>query len=215
MQSSFLLLSLACHAFAATITSLPTAAPSPASTASASSAASTSSGAASGSYSTRSVFLPISLTEQLAASVVTAAPSSTVYAVSCAASVSNCPVNSAISITEGSDLFAVAAPASLLGRGAGTISLSCELAGGATATAATCTAASVNSGLSLATVSTLSASQIYYVPLTITAGQNELASVTSGAAGSSSTGAAGRVMGGGYAAAAVPVVIGGVAAAFL
>jgi len=97
MRTLFTLAALAYHALAqstndatATTSALASAVPG------------SSSNASSGTATTKTIFLPISNLGNIAASIVTAAPDSTVYGLACLyGSSSTCPDSASVTITEG------------------------------------------------------------------------------------------------------------------
>jgi len=161
----------------------------------------------SSSFPTVSLFLPMANQTGVVASVVTAAPSATVYAIGCAtpsgACVTGCDFDTSVTITEGESTLAytwtdgdaqLATPGSSLTQDVMTVN--CNLLGGTSATQAVCTGQSMNS----TQTTTLAGSQLGYVAVTITAGATNMASGTAGGSGSSGSGSGSSPSGSGVGA---------------
>jgi len=137
-------------------------------------------------YPTISLFVPLGAQGPLAASVITAAPSATVLAIGCMEDpaivcATGCDLDNSITMTCGESTLAYTwtgndaqfnTNVSSLVRGVTTVS--CALYGGTSATSADCTGVSAlpsdNFSANSTTTTILNASQISYMPITITAG---------------------------------------------
>ncbi|KAK5171452.1 uncharacterized protein LTR77_004597 [Saxophila tyrrhenica] len=150
-------------------------------------------------YPIKTIFLPLDVPPNLGASIVTAAPNATEYALSCLSTPSQnsddtCAFATPVTITEGPGTLVYtifyhddegattnAAPATI----------NCALSGSPSVTAATCIGRSAIAGLGeFASTSTLAYSQILYATLAVTAGREKLEGVREGegrAGGSSSS----------------------------
>ncbi|KAK3106705.1 hypothetical protein LTR53_018231, partial [Teratosphaeriaceae sp. CCFEE 6253] len=136
---------------------------------------------------TVSLYLPFG-GNNLAASIITAAPTATVYAIGCeiasGACAPGCSLDSSVTMTEGESTLhytwtaghraVVAASGTLLVPDLTTVD--CSLYGGTRATSAVCTGYSTVDGMGNMTAApvttTLAGSQVNYVAVTITAGPN-------------------------------------------
>ncbi|RMZ00371.1 hypothetical protein D0864_03757 [Hortaea werneckii] len=153
---------------------------------------------------THTIWLPMASSGTVDASVITAAPNWTVYALGCGtasspAFPSACGLETAHNITEGPSTLAYSFSnnAAKLPGATGTplsptdlVTMNCRMDGGARASQAMCTGHSVIPGLGNGTdTTTLASSQLNYVPVTITAGVENLMRV---AASSGTMGAGGE-----------------------
>ncbi|KAI7286078.1 hypothetical protein KC345_g1350 [Hortaea werneckii] len=139
---------------------------------------------------THTIWLPMASSGSVDASVITAAPNWTVYALGCGTASSPvypsaCGLETAYNITEGPSTLAYSFSnnaAKLPGATAGTplsptdlVTMNCRMDGGTRASQAMCTGHSVIPGLGNGTeTTTLASSQLNYVPVTITAGVENL-----------------------------------------
>ncbi|KAI7608768.1 hypothetical protein KC346_g9483 [Hortaea werneckii] len=142
---------------------------------------------------THTIWLPMASSGSVDASVITASPNWTVYALGCDAASSPafpsaCGLETAYNITEGPSTLAYSFSnnAAKLPGATGTplsptdlVTMNCRMDGGARASQAMCTGHSVIPGLGNGTdTTTLASSQLNYVPVTITAGVENLMRVT-------------------------------------
>ncbi|KAI6954672.1 hypothetical protein KC321_g16215, partial [Hortaea werneckii] len=138
---------------------------------------------------THTIWLPMASSGSVDASVITAAPNWTVYALGCGAASSPafpsaCGLETAYNITEGPSTLAYSFSnnAAKLPGATGTplsptdlVTMNCRMDGGTRASQAMCTGHSVIPGLGNGTdTTTLASSQLNYVPVTITAGVENL-----------------------------------------
>ncbi|EMC92125.1 hypothetical protein BAUCODRAFT_159884 [Baudoinia panamericana UAMH 10762] len=159
--------------------------------ASASASPRSSSGSAtnSASYPTRTLFLPLSNLGNIAASIVTAAPDSTVYGLACLhVTPSICPYNASVLITEGPSTLIYTETFDSSGAASptrGPILINCTMSGNPSVTQAVCAGATSLTGLgSVQSTSTLSGAQLTYGTITITAGAEKLSNVATQTASS-------------------------------
>ncbi|KAI7088679.1 hypothetical protein KC356_g3073 [Hortaea werneckii] len=164
---------------------------------------------------THTIWLPMASSGSVDASVITAAPNWTVYALGCGtasepAFPSACGLDTAYNITEGPSTLAYSFSndAAKLPGATGTplsptdlVTMDCRMDGGTRASQAMCTGHSVIPGLGNGTdTTTLASSQLNYVPVTITAGVENLMRVTASGtmgAGEEGSGESGGGDGGG------------------
>ncbi|GAB1742443.1 hypothetical protein NU219Hw_g7989t1 [Hortaea werneckii] len=158
---------------------------------------------------THTIWLPMASSGSIDASIITAAPNWTVYALGCgsaseSAFPSTCGLDAAYNITEGPSTLAYSFSNDVakLPGATGTplsptdlVTMNCRMDGGTRASQAMCTGHSVIPGLGNGTdTTTLASSQLNYVPVTITAGVENL--MRGAASGTMGAGEGGSGVGG-------------------
>ncbi|KAF2166884.1 hypothetical protein M409DRAFT_22936 [Zasmidium cellare ATCC 36951] len=142
------------------------------------------------SVPTVSLYLPMGAPSQIHASIISATPNETAYALGCTdnATTSGCGYNPPITVTEGEStiIFTNTYEGDQTTMTAEPLTMQCQLVGAHLydtpmhgATSAVCTGASAIAGLGrVQSTSTLASSEINYVPVTITAGAQKLAAAS-------------------------------------